>query len=318
LATVSLDTVMMAQAKFELSSLGRLLKNGLPDALPFVPVLDGSFVTGEPYQGYVAGMPAKPYIFGMNLDEGALFAAGARDKAGVLLNFATYAILLDSVFGSANRRTIESVPAYRARLFGQTAKQALSNLITDFAFDCGNLASADSAYAVNQDTTPAPPIYGYRFEQPPFFAMWDTISACLPGVAGNVCHGVEIPYVFNTFAYADSVTVADSIPSGSGYLVPKPTAADSALAVRMGKAWTNFAKGRQPLGTSWAPYTGGSGATLYRFGGPGDGQALTTLSTAANCRQLWNGIPPLGGTIRATAARTEAPPATSARIGLRE
>ncbi len=311
LAAVSLDTVMMAQAKFELSSLGRLEKNGLPDALPFVPVLDGSLVTGEPYQGYVAGMPAKPYIFGMNLDEGALFAAAARDVAGKRLIPATYAFLLTEVFGLRRMLAITQVPAYQAR--SQTPEGALSNLINDFAFDCGNLASADSAYAQTQVTTAPPPIYAYRFEQPPFFAAYDTLSACLPA-SGNVCHGAELTYVFNTFGYADSVTVADSIPSGSGYLVPTPTAADSALAVQMGKAWTNFAKGRAPLGQSWTPYTGGAGATLYRFGGASNGQALSGLSSSANCQQLWYTFPPLGpGTTSSSAADQPVDPARLAR-----
>jgi para-nitrobenzyl esterase len=332
LAGFPLSTVMAAQTKFNDGAVGRLWKNGMSDGLPWTPVLDNAVVTGQLYLGYAAGMPAKPYIFGMNLNEGALFAAGAKDEAGGKLNYLDYPLLLNKVFGRDNQRTITGYTIgtrpnrqapYKAVLDprfsdGVSTVQALTNLLTDFLFDCGNLLSGDSASAQAQRATQQPPVYAYRFEQPPFFAMWDTISACLPGVSGNVCHGVEIPYVFNTFGYVDSVTVADSIRiAGGGLLVPKPTAADSALAVQMGTAWTNFAKGRQPLGTSWAPYTGGSGATLYRFGGANNGQALTTLRTAANCQQLWNGMPPLGGTVQA-AARAEAPPAATARIGRRE
>jgi para-nitrobenzyl esterase len=325
LAGFPLSTVMAAQTKFNDGAVGRLWKNGMSDGLPWTPVLDNAVVTGQPYLGYAAGMPAKPYIFGMNLNEGAIFAAGAKDQAGAKLDYLDYPILLDKVFGPHNQQTITGHTTgtwphrkapYKAvadpRLSdGVSTVQALTNLITDFLFDCGNLFSGDKASAQKQT------IYAYRFEQPPFFAMYDTVSVCLPGASGNVCHGVELPYVFNTFAYVDSVTVADSIRVRGQLLVPKPTAADSALAVRMGKAWTSFAKGRAPLGDDWAPYTGGANATLYRFGGPANGQALTSLSSDATC-QMWNKMPPLGGSVHATAARTEAPPAPGARIGRRE
>ncbi len=107
---------------------------------------------------------------------------------------------------------------------------AYSNLTTDYAFVCGNLAAADAA--LRQSPEPA---FGYLFAQPPFADLYgrppDTVSdygACSPSqIPPNVCHGAELPYVFDTL---DVIATARD----------RPRPDDRALAQSMNAAWFAF------------------------------------------------------------------------------
>lgn len=309
LQSVSVDSIMMAQTQYEtgpLGLLGRLKAGGLAEGLPWTPVVDGSLVVGQPYNGFAPSMPTKPYIFGVNQDEGVIFAALAEAKLELGLT-ALYGTLLGDVFGSSNADVITSYPQglalhkpYRAlghtltRPLGPTAS-ALAELITHFAFDCGNLVSADSATA-QIARAPAdsaqPAVYGYLFTQRPFFNLYGTLkSEPCTNQTGYVCHAYELPYVFNTFAQARAADPADATT---------PTTADTLVAQAMASAWTRFATNPgQPPATGWTPYSTSSGA-LYVWSGSQDGKSNTShmqtpseprLSTTANC-SLWRTMPP--------------------------
>lgn len=308
LRSVSADSVMMAQTRYEtgrLGLLGRLKAAGLQEGLPWTPVVDGGLVVGQPYNGFAPGMPQKPYIFGVNADEGVIFAALAQAGLTNLGLLAIYETLLSDVFGRANGEAIRSYRAgsgsrpYRARghtpapPLGPTAS-ALSELMTDFAFDCGNLASADSAAAQisRASAAPAAPIYGYLFSEPPFFNTYPTVRSgpCTP-LTRYVCHAYELPYVFNTFARAIAADPASAVP---------PTPADTAVARGMAAAWTRFATdpGQSPA-PGWAPYATATGA-LYVWAGSADGRSDAShmqtaseprMATTANC-SLWRTMPP--------------------------
>jgi carboxylesterase type B len=301
--TAPLDSVMRAQAKFDgtTHAAERLLAGGLVQGLPWTPLVDGTFVTGQPVKGYAANMPPKPFVFGMNRDEGVLFAdAGAND-----LTPDRYGLILGRVFGDS---ASDSIRKYRdasnatpyaadghSKDFGMPpAASAFARVMTDFIFACGNLAAADSALP-KQGTKP---VYGYYFRRSPVPVQLydgDTIPACKPST-GAVCHADELPYVFNTLSYADTL-------NGN---TTKPTTLDYTVAGQMGLLWGYFAKNlTMPPGTQqlpgWQPYTKNGSVMAF-------GAALPVmydgLPAASNCPRPWSNIYPLGpiGSRRATDA----------------
>lgn len=291
LQSLPLATVMAGQADYStpVRSLERIVTNGgLPEALPWTPVVDGVTVMGQPYAGYVAGAPAKPLIWGINSDEGDLFADAAYIANGNKFSTADYGAIRDAIFGLAYSTRIglyntgsllhpvlpysslaqTSVPSYFA---GSPAAEALSNVINDFAFRCGNLMSAQAVYYQQKFQTSVPPTYAYLFTQPPAYDTWGPEVPACTQASGNVCHGAELPYVFNT------------LPN---YLNPVPPA-NAALAQTMATAWTTFATTLQV--PNWTPYSPATGSAIRTLG---SGPAPASLAQAANCPGLWQYLPP--------------------------
>lgn len=282
------------------------------DGLPWSPTLDGTVITGQPLAGYAADMPAKPFVFGINRDEGAVFAdmaataLEARLKPA-LVDGTVNGIILPWVFGQDGARAITSYQAQGTRPYKAPAASSpgymsatavtLSNIINDFAFRCGNLAMAGRGAAANAKAASAPPAFGYLFAQAPWFNLYRTgappdtkpIPACQPQ-AGNVCHANELPYVFNTLG---------AVPG-----TQQPSEGDRTLAQTMAAAWASFvntpsspapwtASGNLPA--RWTPYTGTSSSlALWNTAGSGSVSAAA-VDTGANCGALWNTIAPIAG-----------------------
>jgi para-nitrobenzyl esterase len=275
-ATVPVDTVLFAQAIFD-SATTRVALGGLPQALPWAPAVDSSLVFGQPMGGFAPGMRKKPYVFGMNQDEGLLFASLAASK----VDTTTYRLLVYDVFKASGATVMGQVnggypykaPGHASIAGMSQPASALDMLINDMAFDCGNLASANQNAA--SDT-----VFGYLFARDTVpFKMWPAGPCSL---ATSVCHGYEIPYVFNTLAQADTVN------GGTG----KPDIIDWGLAAAMSAAWGSFAKThRFPTALGWTQYSAANG-TLFRWAGLSNG-TVSTLPTTANCKALWYGIYPL-------------------------
>lgn len=319
LTNVSASAIMEASAAYSDPgpTLARLRSGGLTEGLPWTPVVDGDFVQGQPYRGYVAGTNVLPFIFGMNHDEGVMFAGVGEQKADFGLNVLTYDDALKAMFDPAGSRS-DTTNEHRIVKYGnlrywadvhvpvagmRPVASALADVITDFAFACGNLAAANVADTATRaparnDTSAAAPIFAYRFEQPPFFNLYPGVKECLPGGKDNVCHAYELPYVFHTLGYADSANAGGN---------PKPvTPSDVALSDSMVAAWARFATspGASPA-AGWAKYSPGGG--LFTLGGSGNGAMQTGLASnspaGANCSGLWYTLPPLNG----TSARSSAP-----------
>ena len=247
-------------------------------SLPWAPVVDGELVVGEPYAGYAPDMrPFKPIAFGVNADEGPLFVARAYPRAPWDFTAWAYRGFLALRFGLKARAILDaprySPAALAAAPYYSAAGAAYANLMTDFVFACGNLAAANAALA--QSSAPA---FGYRFAQAPFVDLYGRppasvtdYGACAPGGAKpNVCHGAELPYVFDTL---DAVATADD----------RPRAADRKLADAMNAAWFAFAKNPAAPGEPWVAYDGRG--KVLEWGGEGDGVA--DLDGPASCSALW-------------------------------
>lgn len=262
--------------------------------LPWAPVVRGKdkYILGEPFNGYADGMTAKPFAFGVNKDEGAMFAAmlvkgiaGKRDPRTIPANWA-YNLFLDIRFHKIGWKVIRAADTHRydpAKQNGgpgySAAGSATANVFTDYVFTCGDLAGADAAVGK------APPIYAYTFTQPVFFSITrmeagkggDPVDngACDPG-QDLTCHGTELPYVFNTVKL---------IPSAYPNYQLGPT--DQSLADAMNAAWFAFAANPNNPGASWMKYQKGGAA--YRWDGTKQGEGVV-LSEHASCK-MWSKQP---------------------------
>lgn len=217
-------------------------------SLSWQPIVDNSFVTAEPY---LAKLPPKPMVFGINQDEGVMFAAlenylitvGGLYKPWTNYPQAPfYSNAVTPPFGAEPSTTFQNGrynPAQTGIHSYSGEGVALANVITDYIFDCGNLWAAKIAGASE------PHIYAYYFTQPPFFDAYagHDLHACNPDqTPGKVCHGNELPYVFNTLSTMEK----------RGY---QPNTGDQPLADAMSAAWFAFASNPTNPGAPWANST---------------------------------------------------------------
>lgn len=285
LQSVPLETVMSAALVFDTThAIDRILVGHLSEALPWAPTMDGAFVLQQPYSGYASGMPAKPLIFGMNRDEGVIFAAMAQHKDSTKLDAVTYGALVDAMFpGNGGKITnfgsLSTGFPYKALGHRQMpplrpTESALAQLIVDYAFASGNVAAANSAAGQSA------PVYGYYFQQQPFFNLYEGLTACAPPNP-YVCHAYELPYVFNSLAFARTAN------GGNGTIQPS----DTAMSRRMATAWTTFARTLGTPEAGWKPYTTTSDS-VWVLDGTKSGSMLS-LPTTSNATRLWLTIPPL-------------------------
>ncbi len=198
-------------------------------SLPWSPHVDGKIIVGQPLNGFAKNMPRIPVAFGVNRDEGVLFAVLFNDKVPITAKI--YDGVLNLLFKDQKDQILaldRYNPASTPSIQGlDPAVTALANLMTDYAFTCGNIAIADKLL----DDKKSKPVYGYFFTQKPFFDLFAKVDhqTCSPEAA-NVCHAFELPYVFN---------LLDDLK----YINPSyvPTQADTALAGQMTAAWYDFA-----------------------------------------------------------------------------
>ncbi len=269
--TASVANIITAQDSFLLGADGKadvgLGYMGLR-GLPFQPVLDASFITGQPYQGYVSGTFPKPAIFGINQDEGAVFAAlvAAKGKGAAANN--PSAIVYGAVVNGGFQDPLKSTkiakqspryqisktdpPNYQANApYYNRYGQAASNAVLDYDFAVSNIVMAGSA----QSTGKGAQQYAYYFNQPPVFDIYGSLDgstwvdidngACDPLIGNYVCHGSELPYVFDTLA----ITVPQQFNSR---LTPQL----NAFAGAVNAAWAAFATNPTNPGSIWTAYTG--------------------------------------------------------------
>jgi carboxylesterase type B len=308
---LSLDLIEKADGDYDslTAVLGRLqVPTAIANILPWTPIIDGqifasgpTLIQNQPYQGFYDGpkgkADAKPYLIGVNRDEGALFADLVNQDAGGI-SPTEYQILLNVVFGTTTATQITGFTASGNRPYNAADQGTLppwfansapaaaaSKALDDFAFRCGGFLATDQVVAASS----AKPVHAYLFAQAPIFSS-DGSTACAPFPSQpglqNACHSFELPYVFNTMA----ATNAASIPP-----------ANAALARRMGRHWTNFARDLDP-GRGWDPYRAtalpaGNAIEVLSTGKPATGALPVAADPigAANCSALWAALPPFAG-----------------------
>jgi para-nitrobenzyl esterase len=260
---LSVQDILTEQARFVPTS-------GInPRAITWAPVIDNSVVWGQPTAGYAKDTNtgqqslAKPMVFGINRDEGVLFAT-AVGGSSTAPSQSLYQGYLSHDFGAYG--PVTNIPRYDISTgtycyfkrfqhappnpfcYYSPWGQSMANVMTDYSFATGNIVAA-----MNSQGSFIPPVFAYAFTQKPVFDPYPIgvdHGACWPS-QHHVCHGNELPYVFNTLAYY----LGDSIQPG-----------DQQLANSMTKAWAEFAKSPLAPGSDWTQFSGSIATNATVFG----------------------------------------------------
>ena len=223
---------------------GRLTLN----LLPFAPVVDGSVLTSAPVPALLAGQGGDvPLLIGTNRDEARLFLVAAG-TIGVIDEPTLAAVA--SEYGLSG----DGLAVYRASRPAGGAGDVLAAVISDWFFRVPAIRVAEARCAAGAAGT-----WMYRLDYPE------------PGDNHGLgaCHGVELPFVFDTITRDDVRPRLGDAPS-------------QAVADLVHRTWVEFISGGDP---GWAPYDSAARTTglLAESVRPVD-------DPAGDERALWDGI----------------------------
>jgi para-nitrobenzyl esterase len=292
-ATITPEVILTAQSAATLAPDAFIATGAIN--LPWTPVLDNTFITSQPLAGFQPNVTPIPVGFGVNQNEGAVFAGMALKKLGAAGVATAYQAEIDRLFGAKGVLAVEKIPRYNPALqptppsYATGASLALGNLITDYGMWCGNV------YAMNNVVGQQGPVFGYLFSETPFTDLYNLKGtsvgtggdngACEPTASPtNVCHANELPYVFNNLG-----AVTRGAP-----LNYSPTQNDTQIAPLMNTAWVAFALNPSSPGPNWTPYqtATNSGGGLVGQWVQGQMAGNMTLNTGVG---VWKGTPMCSG-----------------------
>ncbi|KAH3756481.1 D2 protein [Pelomyxa schiedti] len=164
-----------------------------------------------------------------------------------------YTTALEVVFGEEKAaELLELYPAPQG-LHGD-ARPALSQLSTDMEMICParQALRATTAYGI--------PSYSYIFAYPPVQDPMNNSTGCI----GQVCHGAELAYVFESASFVPGYCFHCNTSSKST-ATKRGTVCESDLAVQVIHSWTQEAATGEPgsiFDTQWPLFSTSSGPTL--------------------------------------------------------
>jgi para-nitrobenzyl esterase len=216
--------------------------------LPFAPTVDGSVLPAAPLASIAAGQGGNvPLLIGSNRDEARLFLVAAATID--LIDDATLAAVAGAYGLSA-----DALAVYRANRPGASAGDIAAAVITDWFFRVPPIRVAEARAASGTSST-----WMYRFDRP----------EPRDNHGFGACHGVEIPFAFDTATRAEVRPLIGDTPS-------------QAVADQVHRVWVNFITRGDP---GWAPYDTARRAT---------GLLTETVSAAddpaGDERALWDGV----------------------------
>lgn len=178
------------------------------------PVLDKTIWSDQPQTLLEQGLFTKvPTIFGVNKDEGTLFAMLAGLQA---LGAVTYTTYIEATFGDAANEVLKRYPPFLKGTPGQT----IAELIGDTLFVCPTV-NAVNAIATKQDD-----VFLYYFTHVPSF------TSLMPFLQST--HTAELPFVFGN-PLIDGLNLKNE---------------EAELSTKMMTYWTTFASSGTPNATS--------------------------------------------------------------------
>jgi para-nitrobenzyl esterase len=216
--------------------------------LPFAPTVDGTVVPQAPLPAMAAGQGSDVrLLIGSNRDEARLFfvAPGSIDLIDD--------VVLERAAG-AYGLSADSLAVYRANRPGASAGDILAAVITDWFFTIPAIRVAEARTEAG-----SAPTWTYRFDYP----------APADNHRFGACHGVEVPFVFDTISDEDLHPLIGDTPS-------------QAVADQAHKAWVDFITHGDP---GWAAYN-----TASRTTGLISDHINAIGDPAASERVCWDGI----------------------------
>jgi carboxylesterase type B len=199
--------------------------------LGFSPLVEkGGELPDQPFNMLARGeMHTVPMLSGSLYDEGQLFVYELFTKE---MSSLSYKSTVDLVFGKkAGKQVLDKYPMQCSTCppDNKDGRAPFNELATDLLFFCPLRNATRAFQAAAVPASAAAPIHIYRFKHVLSFDCW---GANYTFCVGTVCHGSELPFVFDVFS--------------DGNVEYKATAAELQLARDMGNAWVNFMKGADP------------------------------------------------------------------------
>lgn len=258
--------ILDAQAKSVKLNLNNLLIN----FLPFCPMVDAAgIIPDQPFTALAGGaLSAMSMLQGSMYDEGQLFVNELFTSS---LSKLKYEGVVKGTFGKAASKILDMYPFSLSTK--EDGRDPLQILTTDLLFLCPLRNITRGYTAVNGAA--ANPTYMYRFKHILSFDAW---GPNYPYCIGYVCHGSELPFVFNAF-------------SAQG-LVYSPTKDEIQLASDLGQAWANFVSSGNPstglsIPLDYPLYTVSSAEQLIVLDEPSMGYDYNARGTFCD---LWDSI----------------------------
>lgn len=208
--------------------------------LPFAPMVEeGGELPKQPLDAMAVGeFTPMPLLSGTVTDEGVFFVNELFPDS---MGKSKYHATVDAIFGMHKAKQIKKMYP----MVSDDGRDAFSTLATDLIFFCP-LRNVTRGMQENLGASVAP-TYMYRFKHILSFDVWGPdYSFCY----GKVCHGSELPFVFNVFSSYGKYPGQD--------ISYDPNADEKQLSKDMGGAWINFISGSS---TDFNP-DGNSGAKL--------------------------------------------------------
>lgn len=191
--------------------------------LPFAPMVEpGGEIPEQPLTALASGKLEEitPMLQGSMYDEGQLFVYELFTKP---LTERAYEVVVAGVMGVENGPEILRMYPYDNGSNSTDGRDALNVLATDLIFYCP-LRNITRGYQAALGGATKVPSYIYRFDHILSFDAWgENYTFCV----GYVCHGSELPFVFNVFN--DGATV-----------FYEPTADEVQLSKDLVGAWRNY------------------------------------------------------------------------------
>lgn len=217
--------------------------------LPFAPTVDGSVLPAAPLASMATGQGGNvPLLIGSNRDEARLFLVAAATID--LIDEPTLAAVA-SAYGLA----ADDLAVYRANRPDASAGDILAAVITDWFFRIPPIRVAEARAASSARSS----TWMYRFDHP---EPQDNRGF-------GACHGVEIPFAFDTAARDEIRPLIGDTPSQS-------------VADQIHRVWVDFITSGDP---GWARYD-----TARRTTGLLTDTISAADDPAGDERALWNGI----------------------------
>ncbi|EGC34913.1 hypothetical protein DICPUDRAFT_34242 [Dictyostelium purpureum] len=197
--------------------------------LPWTPVVDGKLITDQPLSLIQKGQYNKvPVLLGTVRNEALLFVASIT----LNINKIEYIGGLIDIFGLKREGEIYSL--YSKFINGSNFMDTLGVVGTDYIFVC---PTRNAAMYLSSDTSN--PVYTYQLQHVTSFNPYGNEY---PFCAGAVCHGLELPYLFNNTQWF--------------HFTPE----EQVLSTQLMNYWTNFARSGNPnspnpVNVQWTPYT---------------------------------------------------------------
>jgi carboxylesterase type B len=205
------------------------VRNLFINFMPFSPMMDKTgYLQEQQLYALAAGqMTRMPIMGGSVKDEGQLFVQELFTKP---IGDAEYQGLLRGLFGKESYPIVKNMYPMDIVPGSKDARDALNFLATDLLFLCPLRNITKGYETVERNAKKTQPTYLYRFEHTLSFDCWEPTY---PYCYGKVCHGSELPMVFNAFSDGQGLTY-------------QTTADEKKLTVDMNHYWANFIRSGNP------------------------------------------------------------------------